>query len=129
MVRREVKGLSLVVVVVVDFVKKPIGKILCLCRSLLAYLLIRQDSYRSCSYQKSFFDYLWQWLGLKNSALKYLFIINRICMYRGCPLWNCPWDRAFQLDLGDGPINKVSPMSQACGAIDTASRTVIHTHV
>ena len=48
--------------------------------------------------------------------------------YRGCPSWNCPLLRAVQLSLGDRPINKVGPMSQPRGTIDTASRMLYHTH-
>ena len=33
-------------------------------------------------------------------------------MYRGRPLWNCPWNRAIQLGLGKGLIGIVGSMSQ-----------------
>ena len=52
-----------------------------------------------------------------------------ICMYGGCSLWKCPWNREVQLGLGEGTINKVGPMSQLRGIIDTASLTLVHTHV
>ena len=32
------------------------------------------------------------------------------------------------MGLGEGPINKVGPMSQPRGSTGTASRTLIHTH-
>ena len=48
-------------------------------------------------------------------------------MYRGRPSWGCPWDRAFQLGLGEGPIGIVGPMSQPRGTNDTASHTLVHT--
>ena len=35
-----------------------------------------------------------------------------VCMYRGRPSWRCPWDRAFQLGQGEGPIGLVGPISQ-----------------
>ena len=49
-------------------------------------------------------------------------------MYRGRPLWRCPWDRAFQLGQRKGPIMIVGPMTQPRGIIDTASLTLYHTH-
>ena len=33
-------------------------------------------------------------------------------MYVCRPSWNCPWNRAIQLGLGEGPIRIVGPMSQ-----------------
>ena len=50
-----------------------------------------------------------------------------VCMYRGCPSWNCPWNRAIQLGLGEGPIRIVGPISQPRSIIYTASRTLDHT--
>ena len=50
-----------------------------------------------------------------------------VCMYRGRPSWRCPWDRAFQLGQGEGPIGLVGPISQPRGTIDTASLTLVHT--
>ena len=47
-----------------------------------------------------------------------------VCMYRGSPLWRCPWDRAFQLGQGEGPIGVVGSISQPRGTIDTASLTL-----
>ena len=44
-----------------------------------------------------------------------------VCMYRGRLMWRCPWDRAFQLGRGEGPIGIVGPISQPRGTIDTAS--------
>ena len=38
-----------------------------------------------------------------------------VCMYRGRPSWSCPWNRAIQLGLGEGPIGIVGPMSQPRG--------------
>ena len=49
-------------------------------------------------------------------------------MYRGRLSWKCPWNRALQLDLGEGPIRIVGPMSQPRGTIDTASLMLDHTH-
>ena len=46
-----------------------------------------------------------------------------VCMYRGRPSWRCPWDRAFQLGQGEGPIGLVGPISQPRGTIGTASLT------
>ena len=51
-----------------------------------------------------------------------------VCIYRGRPWWRCPWDRAFQLGLGEGPIGIVDPISQPRDTIDTASSTLICTH-
>ena len=48
-------------------------------------------------------------------------------MYRGSPLWRCPWDRAFQLGQGEGPIGFVGPISQPRGTTDSASLTLEHT--
>ena len=53
--------------------------------------------------------------------------ICNVCMYRGCPSWNCPWNWAVQLGLGEGPINKVDPMSQPHSTIDTMLRMLAHT--
>ena len=55
-------------------------------------------------------------------------ICSHECMYRGRPLWRCPWDRAFQLGLGEGPIGLVGPISQPRGTNDTASLTLDHTY-
>ena len=52
-----------------------------------------------------------------------------VCMYRGRPSWRCPWDRAFQLGQGEGPIGIMGPISQPRGIIDTASLTLNHTCV
>ena len=35
-----------------------------------------------------------------------------VCIYRGRPLWGCPWDRAFQLGQEEGAIGTVGPISQ-----------------
>ena len=35
---------------------------------------------------------------------------------------------SIQPGLGEGLINKVGPMSQPCGTIDTASLTLYYTH-
>ena len=45
-------------------------------------------------------------------------------MYRGCPSWRCPWDRAFQLGQGEGPIGLVGLKSQPRGTNGTASLTL-----
>ena len=50
-----------------------------------------------------------------------------VCMYRGRPLWRCPWNRAFQLGQGEGPIGLVGPISQPRGIIGTASLTLDRT--
>ena len=50
-----------------------------------------------------------------------------VCMYRGRPSWRCPWDPAFQLGQGEGPIGPVGPISQPRGT-DTASLTLDRTH-
>ena len=47
-----------------------------------------------------------------------------VCMYRGRPSWRCPWDRAFQLGQGEGPIGIVGPISQPRNIIDTMSHTL-----
>ena len=39
-----------------------------------------------------------------------------------------PMGLGVLLDLGEGLINKVGPMSQPRGTIDTASRALDHTH-
>ena len=39
-----------------------------------------------------------------------------------------PMESGVQLGLGEGPINKVGPMSQPRGTINTASRTLICTY-
>ena len=49
-------------------------------------------------------------------------------MYRGRPSWRCPWERAFQLGQGEGPIGLVGPISQPLGTIGTASLTLDHTY-
>ena len=54
--------------------------------------------------------------------------IMYVCMYRGRPSWRCPWDRAFQLGQGEGPIGFVGPIPQPRGTIDTASLTLDHTN-
>ena len=64
----------------------------------------------------------------KNQLCQQICLIMYVCMYRGCHLWNCPRDRAFQLGLGEGPINKLGPMTKPLGTIDTASCTLIRTH-
>ena len=51
-----------------------------------------------------------------------------MCMYRGCPSWNCPWNREIQLGLGEGPIGIVDPISQPRGTNDTVSLMLDHTH-
>ena len=53
------------------------------------------------------------------------------CMYRGRPSWRCPWDRAFQLGQGEGPIGLVGPISNP--AVPTAPRhsrwnVLVHLH-
>ena len=49
------------------------------------------------------------------------FVCMYLCMYRGRPSWRCPWDWAFQLGQGEGPIGIVVRISQPRGIIDTAS--------
>ena len=63
----------------------------------------------------------------RGKKVKNIFHDVCVCMYRGHPSWRCPWDRVFQLGLGEGPIGIVGPMSQPRGTIDTASRTLVHT--
>ena len=58
---------------------------------------------------------------LLNSVVMYFCSIPYVCMYRGHPSWRCPWDRAFQLAQGEGPIGFLGPISQPRGTIDTAS--------
>ena len=48
-------------------------------------------------------------------------------MYRIRPSWKCPWNRAIQLGLGEGPIGIVGPIFKPRGTIDTASHTLDHT--
>ena len=52
---------------------------------------------------------------------------NYVCMYRGRPLWKCPWGWGFQPDLGEGSIGVVGPMFQPRGTINTVSRMLVHT--
>ena len=61
--------------------------------------------------------FLWLW-----------FLGGYVCMYRGRPSWRCPWDRAFQLGQGEGPIGLVHPISQPRGTNGTASLTLNHTY-
>ena len=61
-----------------------------------------------------------------SDSVKYLgvtLVCMYVCMYRGRPSWRCPWDRAFQLGQGEGPIGLVGPISQPRGTNDTASLT------
>ena len=51
-----------------------------------------------------------------------------VCMYRGRPSWNCPWEGAIQLGQGEGPIGIVGPISQPRGTNGTASLTLDHTY-
>ena len=50
-----------------------------------------------------------------------------VCMYRGRPSWNCPWEGAIQLSQGEGPIGIVGPISQPRCTNDTASLTLERT--
>ena len=50
-----------------------------------------------------------------------------VCMYRGRPSWNCPWEAAIQLGQGEGPIGIVGPISQPRGTNGTASLTLERT--
>ena len=52
-----------------------------------------------------------------------------VCMYRGRPLWRCPWDWAFQLGQGEGPIGLVGPISQPRGTIGTHAGSYLRTNV
>ena len=54
--------------------------------------------------------------------------LRYVCMYRARPLWRCPWDQAFQLSQGEGPIGLVGPIFQPRVTINTASLTVDHTY-
>ena len=56
-------------------------------------------------------------------GLTVLRLVMCVCMYRGCPSGRCPWDQAFQLGQGEGPIGIVGQISQPRGIIDTASLT------
>ena len=38
-----------------------------------------------------------------------------VCMYRGRPSWNCPWEGAIQLSQEEGPIGIMGPMSRPLG--------------
>ena len=49
------------------------------------------------------------------------------CMYRGHLSWKCPWDRAFQLGQGEGPIGLMGPISQPRSTNDTALLMLGHT--
>ena len=53
--------------------------------------------------------------------------LKKGCMYRGRSLWRCPWEQAFQLGEGEGPIGLVGPISQPRGTIGNASLTLDHT--
>ena len=44
-----------------------------------------------------------------------IFLTGYVCMYRGCPPWNCSLLWAVQLGLGEGPIGIVGPISQPRG--------------
>ena len=61
-------------------------------------------------------------------AVDSCYVCMYVCMYRGCPSWRCPWNRAFQMGLGEGPIGIVGPVSQPRGSNDTASSTMTHTY-
>ena len=50
-----------------------------------------------------------------------------VCMYRGRPSWNYPWEGAIQLGQGEGPIGIVGPISQPRGTNGTASLTLERT--
>ena len=53
-----------------------------------------------------------------NTSFSYQCLINLylyVCMYRGRPLWNCPWNWAIQLGQGEGPIELVGPIFQPRG--------------
>ena len=50
-----------------------------------------------------------------------------VCMYRGRPSWNCPWEGAIQLGQGEGPIGIVGPISQPRRTNGTASLTLERT--
>ena len=51
-----------------------------------------------------------------------------VCMYRRRPSWRCPWDRAFYLDQGEGPIVLMGPISQpAVPLIPHHSRWIVLT--
>ena len=62
-------------------------------------------------------------VNLPGNAKQPMYVCMYVCMYRGRPSWICPWDRAFQLGQGEGPIRIVGPISQPRGIIDTASLT------
>ena len=64
---------------------------------------------------------------LINEETNYILLPMYACMFRGCPLWNCPWKGAIQLGQGEGPIGLVGPLSQPRGTIDTASLTLNRT--
>ena len=57
-----------------------------------------------------------------------MYVCMYVCMYIGRPSWRYPWDRAFQLGQGEGPIGLVGPISQPRGTINTASLTLDHTY-
>ena len=48
-----------------------------------------------------------------------------VCMYRGRPLWRCPWDWAFQLGQGERPIELVGLISQPHGTAGSYLRTIV----
>ena len=50
-----------------------------------------------------------------------------VCIRRGRPSWNCPWEGAIQLGQGEGPIGIVGPISQPRGTNGTASLTLERT--
>ena len=93
---------------------------------MLFALLLRDDSI----WPICFFGGNTGWHGcLPTVILKWMYVCTSmyVCMYKGCPSWNCPWDRASNWAWGRGP-SKVGPMSQPRGTIDTPSRMLIHTN-
>ena len=58
----------------------------------------------------------------------YVCMYGYVCMHRGRRLWKSPWDWAFQLGQGEGPIGLMGPISQSRGTIDTASLTMDNTN-
>ena len=61
------------------------------------------------------------------SVAYYSMSYSHVCMYRGRPWWRCPWDWAFQLGQGEGPIGIVGPISQPRNTSDAASLTLVRT--
>ena len=52
-----------------------------------------------------------------------------VCMYRGRPLWRCPWDRAFQLAKGRDPaVSWVQYPNPAAPSAPRHSSWIILTH-